>query len=690
VSDIICYFSRNLEILKRLVILINTILLVLSGNIGAQDFTDSNLPVVIINTDGTVPIVDDPRVLASMKIIYRGPGERNYLTDQSNAQYLNYDGRIDIEIRGSSSQVTLKKQYGFSTLKADNVTNNNVSLLGMPEENDWILNGMVFDPALMRDYLCFNLSRQIGEYASRTAYCELIINGQYQGLYLLQEKIKADDNRVDIVKIDMNDNSMPQVSGGYITKADKTTGGDPVAWRMTDPDGTTVDYIHEFPKPENVTALQNVYIQSQFIKLAKTAADHNTSLTDGYPSVIDIPSFVDHIVISELSSNADSYQYSTFFHKDRNGKLKAGPIWDNDLTFSNDLFFWGFNRSKTNIWQFSNGDNEGSRFWKDFYEDPQFNCYLSKRWNELIQPGMPLNPSVLESYIDQTVTYISEAVIRDNNLWRNTGSHQQQVATIKTFLSYRIPWMTDNLGSYSLCSNVSVPPLVMTRIMYHPPTSIEFPEGDDQEYIEITNNGDQTVNLTGIYFSGTSITYQFPQNSSIAPHSSIILASDQQTFRLRYGFSPFGKFTKHLSNKSENIVLSDGFGNIIDNVNYSDTVPWPEADGNGYYLKLISAGLDNNDPASWIASNDIITSSGEIIANVNLQIYPNPVRDILIINSDSEIKTLHLTDLYGRPLIKLNENSKYCKLDLSQLHKGFYFLILETTDKTITRKIIRE
>mgnify|MGYP001580718261 CR=1 FL=1 len=176
-SDIICYFSRNLEILKRLVILINTILLVLSGNIGAQDFTDSNLPVVIINTDGTVPIVDDPRVLASMKIIYRGPGERNYLTDQNNAQYLNYDGRIDIEIRGSSSQVTLKKQYGFSTLKADNVTNNNVSLLGMPEENDWILNGMVFDPALMRDYLCYNLSRHIGEYASRTAYSELIING---------------------------------------------------------------------------------------------------------------------------------------------------------------------------------------------------------------------------------------------------------------------------------------------------------------------------------------------------------------------------------------------------------------------------------------------------------------------------------------------------------------------------------
>ncbi len=675
--------------MKRHYILTNIFLLVLTCNIGAQTFTDSNLPVFIINTDGNAVIPDDPRVLASLKIIYRGPGERNYLTDQNSPEYLDYNGRIDIEIRGSSSQVTNKKQYGFSTLMSDNITNNNVSLLGMPEENDWILNGMVFDPALMRDYLCYNLSRQIGEYASRTAYCELIINGDFKGLYLLQEKIKADDNRVDIVKIDQNDNSMPQISGGYITKADKTTGGDPVAWRMTNPGGTTVDYIHELPKPENVTALQNSYIQAQFIELAETAGNNNTSLIDGYPSVIDIPSFIDYIIISELSSNADSYQYSTYFHKDRNGKLRAGPIWDNDLTFSNDLFFWGFNRSKTNIWQFSNGDNEGSEFWKDLYNDTQFKCYLSKRWNELIKPGMPLNPTVLESYIDQTAAYINEAVYRDNILWKNTGNFQECIATIKTFLSNRIPWITDYLSSYALCSNVTVPLLVITRIMYHPSTSAEFPESEDLEYIEITNNSDQSVNLTGIYFAGTGITYQFPPNSSMAPHSSLILASNQQTFRLKYGFSPFGRFTRHLSNDSENIVLSDGFGNIIDNVNYSDTVPWPDADGNGYYLKLISAGQDNNDPASWIASNDVITSSGEIVSESNLQIYPNPVSDILKVYSDFEIKTICLTDLYGRKIITLTPESQYYELDVSRLLKGIYILQIKGTNKTFIRKLIK-
>jgi hypothetical protein len=198
----------------------------------AQSFTNSNLPIVIINTDYGREIVDDPRVMATMKIIYRGPGERNYLSDQGNPAYLDYDGRIDIEIRGSSSQAFSKKQYGFSTRLSDDISSNNVSLLGMPEEHDWILNGMVFDTTMIRDYLCYNLSRQMGNYASRTAHCEVVINNEYRGIYLLQEKVKADKDRVDVMKIGAADNTLSYVTGGYITKADKVSYNEPIAWTM--------------------------------------------------------------------------------------------------------------------------------------------------------------------------------------------------------------------------------------------------------------------------------------------------------------------------------------------------------------------------------------------------------------------------------------------------------------------------
>ena len=112
------------------------------------------------------------------------------------------------------------------------------------------------------------------------------------------------------------------------------------------------------------------------------------------------------------------------------------------------------------------------------------------------------------------------------------------------------------------------------------------------------------INLSGIYFPGTGLVYQFPYNSTLAPDTSIYLAANSSTFISKYGFEPFGQFTRHISNDGQNIVLSDAFGNVIDNVQFSDTLPWPEADGNGYYLKLKDASLDNNIPANWIASND--------------------------------------------------------------------------------------
>ena len=109
------------------------VLVLFSLSVTAQNFTDSNLPIVVIETDGGANIPDEPKVLATMKIIWHQDGSRNYMTDIDNPVFLNYDGRIGIERRGSSSQNFNKKPYGLETLQDDNVTNNNVSLLGMPE-----------------------------------------------------------------------------------------------------------------------------------------------------------------------------------------------------------------------------------------------------------------------------------------------------------------------------------------------------------------------------------------------------------------------------------------------------------------------------------------------------------------------------------------------------------------------------
>lgn len=666
-----------------------------SIQVKSQTFTDSNLPIIIINTDINpstnlpVEIPDDPKVLATMKIIKRPDGTRNYLTDSNTAAFLDYNGRIGIELRGSTSQSLPKKPYGLTTLKANNTSNNNVSLLGMPSENDWVLNSLAFDPSCIRDYISYNLSRQIGDYATRTVYCEVVVNGAYQGLYILQEKIKSNVNRVNVVKMADNDNTLPNISGGYITKSDKTTGGDPVAWNMASYAGS-VDFIHELPKPESITTQQNDYIKSQFLSLETTSGAHNTDLATGYSSIIDVPSFVDYMILAELASNVDSYQYSTYFHKDKEGKLRAGPIWDFNLSYGNDLFMWGFDRSKYNVWQFSNGDNEGAKFWRDLFNDNMYKCYLSKRWNELTAQGQPLNYNNLVQFIDQTTSYISEAKVRENQKWGTIPNDVVEINNLKSFLSNRINWITGQLGSFTSCSNIDIPSLVITKINYNPSVSTTFPVSNDLEFIEITNSGNTTVNLTGVYLKELGLSYQFPANATLTANQSIYIASNKTTFESKYGKTAFGQFSRNLSNTSQKIVLADGFGNTIDTVEYSNTAPWPGADGNGSYLQLSSTDLDNALASSWVATSDNNLSIAENSELKNLILYPNPVTSSLTIQSSQPILSYKVYDVLGRLLYESKQDSNAIKTDWSSYPKGIYFISVSNENGNSTKKIIKQ
>lgn len=660
-----------------------------------QTFTDSNLPIVVISTDinpntnQPYEILDDPRVLATMKIIKRPDGTRNYLTDQTNAAYLNYNGRINIEIRGSSSQDLPKKQYGLTTLKADNTSNNNVSIFGMPSENDWILNGLAFDPSLMRDYLTYNLSRQIGNYAPRTQYCEVVINGEYKGLYVFLEKIKADTNRVNIVKITTTDVTQPNISGGYITKSDKTTGGDPVAWSMSSYAGTT-DFIHELPKPEDVTATQNAYIHSQFTNLGNTSHTNNTSLTSGYSSYIDIPSFVDYMISTELGSNADGYQISTFFHKDRGGKLRAGPVWDFNLAYGNDLFVYGLDRSHYDVWQFSNGDNEGAKFWTDLFNNTTFKCYLSRRWNQLTQSGQPMNATSINTFIDQTVALIAEAKVREQQRWNTVPNHALEISNMKTWISNRINWMNNNIGSFSACQNVEVPQLVINKINYNPGTDGVFTVSNDMEFIEIKNAGTTMVNLSGVYLSELGLSYQFPANSTISAGQGIYLASNPTVFQQKYGVVAFGQFIRNLSNSKQKLVLADGFGNVIDMVEYSDSSPWPNADGNGSFLQLTDTTLDNNLASSWFASDLQSLAADSFASENNMTLYPNPVRGQLNISTTNNIDTIEIYDVYGKMLQRIAPKSNHLEVGFSDYASGLYLVKMYSGSNIKTQKIIKQ
>jgi len=663
-------------------------------NISAQNFSSSNLPIVIINT-GNYPnstdkyeILDEPKIIASMVIIYRPDSARNNLSDSSNTNYINYKGKIGIEIRGSSSQVLPKKSYGLTTLKSDNVTNNNVSILGMPPENDWIINSLAFDSSLIRDYFSYEISRSLGNYSPRGVYCELFLNGNYQGLYIFMEKIKINDERVNIKKLTTSDNSLPNLSGGYIIKADKT-GSDPIAWVMNNIYGQGVGFINDNPNPVLITTEQKKYISSVFDDLAKST--FSESIYNGYPTVIDIPSFVDFMLINEITSNVDAYQYSTYFHKDRGGKLRAGPIWDFNLTYGNDLFFWNLNRSFTDVWQFDNGDNVGPKFWKELFVNPTFKCYLEKRWLELTKENQPLNSNVLNKKLDAIVLKIAEARERETIRWGRTKDQTIEIAKIKQWISNRIAWMTFKLASNQTCFITTMPNLVISKIHYNPTAD----NNELLEFIELTNNSKEIVNLTGYYFKDLGYQFQFPSGSKMGPNQKIYIARDSLSFKKAYGINAFGQSSTSLSNKKQNLVLADAFGNVIDQVEYASTAPWPSsANGSGNYLALKSLDLDNSQASNWTTLNASLDADNNgVVDFVNdefIKLSPNPFFNQL--NFDFFLKGYTMLNLEvfdaatGSKVFNQQNIGVGTQLQFNQLTIGTYIFRVSSSDKVVVKQ----
>jgi len=195
--------------------------LLVSAKVESQVILDSTrLPLIIVETDGNRSIPDEPKIDASMRVIDNGSGNYNKPDDPAN----DYDGRIGIELRGSSSQFLFdKKNYGIETRTAAN-QDTSVSLLGLPVEEDWVFHGPFSDKTLMRNMLAFKLAESFDTYASKFKPFELILNGDYKGVYILMERVKRDNDRIDIARLEEDENSGDALTGGYIIKVDKFDG----------------------------------------------------------------------------------------------------------------------------------------------------------------------------------------------------------------------------------------------------------------------------------------------------------------------------------------------------------------------------------------------------------------------------------------------------------------------------------
>lgn len=427
----------------------------------AQTLTSSNLPIIRIDTKGKA-ILDEPKIGADLAIIDNGPNIRNNLTDKPALT-----SKIGIEKRGASSQALFpKKPYGFELRDTAGVEGVSRSVLGLPEEEDWVLNATYNDKTLLREVLTYDLYRRMSPYwATQTRFCEVVLNGDYQGIYILMEKIKRDKNRVAITSLKKTDNTGDAVTGGYLLKIDKQEGAVSKNWYSPYyPNGTTKSKVLiqvDNPKVEDLTDQQFDYIKKYVtdVETAFTKPDYQDS-TAGVRKFIDEDSFVDFLLINEISRNIDGYRLSSFFYKDRDskgGKLTMGPIWDFNLTYGN-VDFCGGNNPEGWVYNFNTFCPQDFYFipfwWDKLVKDAQFGRKVRDKYLRLRKDV--LKTERINAYIDSTAAVIREARERNfqrwpvigQKLWNNSfvgKTYDEETAFLKSWLQKRLQWMDQNI-----------------------------------------------------------------------------------------------------------------------------------------------------------------------------------------------------------------------------------------------------
>ncbi|MBM3846602.1 MAG: hypothetical protein FJ405_10000, partial [Verrucomicrobia bacterium] len=399
----------------------------------------------------------------------------------------DFQGRTGIHVRGESSSGFGQKSYALEMWDEFNLDRDD-GLLGMPAESDWVLHGPWSEKTLMRNHLIYQTMQEIrSDYSGpRTRFVEVFLNegrnqpvsyADYKGVYLLVEKIKHSQNRLDIGKLNALVTDSNLLTGGYVFKKDKastgvtqfnTQGG--IDIQLQDPETLT---------PPMLASLRGYLNSFELALNGPNSADP----VRGYAAWIDVGSFIDAQLYVEISKQVDGYVFSTYFNKPRGGKVFAGPTWDFNIALGNADYGTG---DTPRGWLYNGSDTEpltGGLWYGRLQQDPEhklkfFDRYFQLRrgvWGTsniyaridgIVDTLLDGSPMLISNNMPITVQspaarhYRKHAILGQYH-WPNAPgvemrrTFQSEIAHLKKFLLDRLSWMDDQ---YQNGSSILRPP----------------------------------------------------------------------------------------------------------------------------------------------------------------------------------------------------------------------------------------
>lgn len=366
---------------------------------------DDSLPQINIVTKDGAPITSrNIYVKAEMSINGQGI-------------YDDYKNTCQIRGRGNTTWTFPKKPY---KIKLDD----NTPLLGMKAEKDWILLANYLDGMHSLNAVAMKIGQLMNmPFTNNIVPVEVVLNGQYQGCYMLTEQIEVKKNRVSIG----ND--------GILLQMDKNF-DDPWQFKST---------FYQLPVmimyPELTASEQIAPIKAEFEKLETLVAESNFP-NNNYTDYVDIESVANYFIVYMLTNNEElNHPKSTYLYKTKVGKWTMGPIWDFDWAFAFEGTQTYFARPDRSM--FWNSSSAGTKFFVRFMADPRIKTLIKQKWEDFKNNRF----NHLYSFIDDYTFTIEGARNRDYQKWRRgSNNFQNDIANLKVWLQNRTNYMNTFIG----------------------------------------------------------------------------------------------------------------------------------------------------------------------------------------------------------------------------------------------------
>lgn len=334
------------------------------------------LPVVYLTTRDSVTIVSKDQYI-----------DGNLWIEDDASPLGSSANQLPIEVKGRGNWTwdhSYKKPYKVKFASKQ-------SPLGLDRSRHFVLLAHNEDySGYLRNPTGFELSRQLGmPYTPREVPVELVLNGEYAGLYFLCEKIRVEAGRVDIMEQADMETIPDNVTGGWLLEL--TDDGNVVIdqYQNNDPANSRFTFVTQ--SPEVLSQVQRDYIHDLLAR-----ADSCVYVTDkndsGWESILDIHSLARFYVIQEVMENVEAFSGSLFLYKDLgwDEKLMFGPVWDFDNSFyqestTSDHFIYDYDTPYPFLWikeilKYPRFQKEVRAVWREFCDNDVLDALINNAW----------------------------------------------------------------------------------------------------------------------------------------------------------------------------------------------------------------------------------------------------------------------------------------------------------------------